>query len=311
MAPGPGQGILEFSRQQYVLITRSGQWLTPCTVSFLTDSRRLYLAASHEIYVGFKHTWLCSRETTSMPAKLFPTHFLCIPVVTAISKPQLQASLAAFNADVTSPDSFAIPAGAVRPVGTLHLTLGVMSFPKDEGLEKAVELLKSIIPRRILSDTRPADSSSSTNTDTAESLPGPRRPLLSVTLRGLHSMQSPTQSTTLYSPPDDPDGTLQRFCEKLKRAFVEADIMVEDKRPLLLHATIVNTIYVKGRRQGKKREKLTVDARGILERYGDQIWMEDIPIEKIAICRMGAKDSVDGQDQAYEVEAEIDIGNSP
>lgn len=120
-------------------------------------------------------------------------------------------------------------------------------------------------------------------------------------------MQSASKASTLYAAPVDPDGTLQGFCQKLKSIFTEAGVLVQDTRPLLLHATILNTIYVKGRRQGNKREKLTVDARGMLDRYDDFVWMENVAIEKIAICRMGAKDVGDGEDQAYEVEAEIDI----
>ena len=94
---------------------------------------------------------------------------------------------------------------------------------------------------------------------------------------------------------------------------------------MLLHATVLNTIYVKGRDreqhlgQGKwkgkgkgkgkggRRERLTVDARPILDRYDDFVWMRDVPIEKVAICRMGAKKVGDDGDEAYEVEAEIDI----
>ncbi|ETS77450.1 hypothetical protein PFICI_11324 [Pestalotiopsis fici W106-1] len=254
-----------------------------------------------------------------MPPKPFPTHFLCIPLVTATSRHQLAASLASFSADVTSPDSFAVPAGAIRPVGTLHLTLGVMSFPRNEGVDKAVELLQTLTPAKMLSEARAATMSNAAAAAAAIKGQGkvvggqkdsPAQPLLSVTLKGLHSMQSASKASTLYSSPVDADGALQRFCEKLKAAFEEAGFMMSDKRPLLLHATIVNTIYIKGRRHqggGKKREKITIDARGILDRYEDNVWMENVPIEKIAICRMGAKETEDGQDQAYEVEAEIDV----
>jgi activating signal cointegrator complex subunit 1 len=188
----------------------------------------------------------------------------------------------------------------VRPVGTLHLTLGVMSFPRNEGLEQAVALLKTIIPRQIL-----ADSAASAGP------PGPLSPPLSVTLKGLHTMQSAAKASVLYAPPLDTDGVLARFCEKLRSAFQEAGLMVEENRHLLLHATILNTIYVKGRNtsregRGKNRERLTIDARQILDRYEDYLWMEDVPLEKIAICKMGAKKQENG-DEAYEVEAEIDI----
>ncbi|KAI1506528.1 kinase A anchor protein [Biscogniauxia marginata] len=249
-----------------------------------------------------------------MPPRPSPTHFLCIPLVTGTSRNQLSASLASFNADVTSPDSFGIPEQAVRPVGTLHLTLGVMSFPKNEGLEQAVVLLKTLVPRQILASiiepsAKAAPESGQQGTG-AEEPSGPLPPLLPVTLKGLHSMQTASKASVLYASPVDSEGTLTRFCEKLRSTFQEAGLMAEETRPLLLHATIVNTIYVKGRDsrggKGKRHDRLTVDARRILERYDDFVWMQDIPIEKIAICKMGAKKQDDG-DEAYEVEAEIDM----
>ncbi|KAI1132145.1 kinase A anchor protein [Nemania abortiva] len=251
-----------------------------------------------------------------MPPRPTPTHFLCIPLVTAKSRQQLSTSLSSFRADVTSLESFGVPDEAIRPVGTLHLTLGVMSFPKNEGLEQAVALLKTIIPRQILADVTASTLPDKQGTaKAAGELPGSLSSPLSVTLKSLHTMQSAAKASVLYAPPVDTDGVLTRFCEKLRSAFQEAGLMMEDTRPLLLHATILNTIYVKGRRnsgggggrgKGKNRDKLTIDARQILDRYDDYTWMEDVPVEKIAICKMGAKKQEDG-DEVYEVEAEIDV----
>jgi len=263
-----------------------------------------------------------------MPPRPPPTHFLCIPLITATSRPQIAASLSSFRADVTSSDSFGVPEQAIRPVGTLHLTLGVMSFPKNEGLEKATALLKTIIPRKILASViasaSPQSAPDASRQAAAEAAEGPLPPLLSVTLKGLHSMQpGASKASVLYAPPVDADGVLKRFCEKLRSTFQDAGLMAEEDRPLLLHATILNTIYVKGGRnnnsnpggrgrggggggKGKRHERLTIDARQILERYEDYMWMENISVEKIAICKMGAKKLDDG-DEAYEVEAEIDV----
>ncbi|KAI1175767.1 kinase A anchor protein [Nemania sp. FL0916] len=244
-----------------------------------------------------------------MPPRASPTHFLCIPLITAKSRQQLSTRVSAFRADITSPESFDVPDEAVRPVGTLHLTLGVMSFPKNDGLSSAVELLKTIVPRQIIADIIPP---AEVKHETQEVEPLRTLPArLSVTLKGLHTMQSAAKASVLYAPPVDTDGVLTKFCEKLRSSFQEAGLMVEENRPLLLHATILNTIYVKGRKaskggKGRHRDKLTIDARQILERYDDYVWMEDIPIEKVAICKMGAKKQDDG-DEAYEVEAEIDI----
>ncbi|KAI2631909.1 kinase A anchor protein [Hypoxylon sp. NC1633] len=250
-----------------------------------------------------------------MPPRPSPTHFLCLPLVTGASRRQLSASLSAFSADVTSSNSLAVPEQAIRPVGTLHLTIGVMSFPKDEGLEKAVALLKTLIPRKMLASVKAADATTAIPDPTPEEVQpakeasGPPSPLLCVTLKGLHSMQQATSKTSvLYAPPVDTEGTLRKFCESLRSTFQEAGLMTVENRPLLLHATILNTIYVKGgnRKGGKRHERLTIDAREIINRYDDFVWMEEVPVQKIAICRMGAKKQEDG-DEAYEVEAEIDL----
>ena len=150
---------------------------------------------------------------------------------------------------------------------------------------------------------------------------------LKITLRGLASMQPADRAAVLYAPPVDELGVLQEFCEKVRQVFADAELMVDEGRPLLLHATVVNTVYVRdnnnrgrgrggsrgrGGRGGRgwKRERLVFDASGMLERYEDQVWMVDVPLETIAICRMGAKKvvGVDGEeDEAYEVEAEVQI----
>ncbi|KAK3315353.1 AKAP7 2'5' RNA ligase-like domain-containing protein [Apodospora peruviana] len=278
--------------------------------------------------------------TAPKAAAAAPTHFLCIPLVTRSSRPQLVQSLASFRADVTNPawGSLVIPEGAIRPVGTLHLTLGVFSFPTTtkpssakegasssssvptEGnqllLEKAREVLHSLQPREILASVMPGSASAAPvkGKDNGErESSGAGR--LKITLRGLQAMQStaPAKASVLYAPPvDDPSGVLYRVCEKLREAFHESGLMARENRPLLLHATIVNTVYVKGggrKGKGGRREKLTIDARGVLERYEDQVWMEDVQVEKVAICKMGAKKVVleDGaEDEVYEVVDEIE-----
>ena len=73
---------------------------------------------------------------------------------------------------------------------------------------------------------------------------------------------------------------------------------------------MLNTIYVKGRGaagNAKKRDKIMIDARPILNRYDDFLWMENVAVKKIAICRMGAKKLEDREDEAYEVEAAVDV----
>ncbi|KAJ4162315.1 hypothetical protein NW754_013749 [Fusarium falciforme] len=169
--------------------------------------------------------------------------------------------------------SFGVPPDAVRPQGTMHLTLGVMSL-KDGGIEQATEVLKSLRLRDMLSNARNA------------------------------FLQ--TKTSVLYAPPVDTDGILYRFCEQIKNTFQEAGLMAEENRPLLLHATVINTIYVKNGR-GRRREKLTIDAQDMVSRYDDYVWMENMPLEKVTLCRMGAKKIEGTDDEAYEVEAEVEF----
>lgn len=238
------------------------------------------------------------------------THFLCIPLVGPTSRPQLSASLASFKDDATNPKDlggFDLPPDAVRPVGTLHLTLGMMSFPKNEGLEKAVSLLKSLRPREILAGVKkpvmPGAAADEAGEDTAEIL---------ISLKGLNSMQKPEKSTVLYASPADPEGILHEFSERVKATFKDAGLLAPDDRPLLLHATIVNMIYAKISKNGHRGKKwdrnVIKDAQAMLDRYEGHVWMRDVPLEKIAICRMSAKPIEEEGvvvDAAYEVEAEI------
>lgn len=312
-----------------------------------------------------------------MPPKPFPTHFLCIPLVNASSRTQLSQGLAAFAADVTAEESLGIPRDAIRPVGTLHLTLGVCSFPRDEGLDRATDLLKSLRLRAILEsarrqvaaralpgETNPAaptvreaygSNVSSSNQemdnnsklsprqgterggeDEEEGEAPPQQPLL-IALRGLASMQTPSKTSVLYARPADDQGeggaggVLQAFCEKLRAVFLDAGLVQDDShRPLLLHATVLNTIYAKKEKKkkdaapgeegaggakrrgrgGRRGEKLTFDAWPVIDRYEGHVWMEGFAVEKVALCRMGAKKVVVAgvvEDEAYEAVTEVEF----
>lgn len=239
------------------------------------------------------------------------THFLCIPLVTQKARPQLATSLLAFQDDVTRSKSlggFDLPPDAVRPMGTVHFTLGMMSFPENEGLDRAVDVLRSLNLREILAGVKKPAMPGAEEEDNSAARGQPSQILL--TLKGLHTTQKPEKSTVLYAPPVDPLGTLQEFSEEIKTVFKEGGLLVADTRPLLLHATIVNTIYVKsktGAGRSKKRDKKVIDhVQAIIDRYEDQVWMRDVPLEKVAICKMSAKPVLEGGevvDMAYEEEA--------
>ena len=222
------------------------------------------------------------------------THFLMIPLLTPTSIPQLHSSLTAFREKVTTtrtnenPDG--IPGKAVRPLGTLHLTLGVMSLTTPERVQNALEILKGLDLRALLTSADvPALQDDSTTKSFQEVDPG-----LRITLQGIESMHNCTSTSVLFAPPIA-SPQLTAFCQSLKQAFIDAELMVPDTRPLLLHATILSTIYVPGVRgkgkggHGKHKARLTINAEEILQDYEDYVWMRDVKIEKVAICKMGAQ----------------------
>ena len=303
------------------------------------------------------------KPSRKRPAEKKPalTHFLCLPLVTAASKPQLETSLEAFRDDVsptggadgssahdTGPTTYeTVHPKAIRPVGALHCTLGVMSLSKDQ-LDQAVETLRAIDVERLLSASATAYKSGTDDLSTPAkdqdepaSLTRPISPPsnghvaqpLRIDLKGVVSMHDPQKTSILYTAPADSSGRLYPFCLALQDLFKQRGLLVPDDRKLKLHATIVNTIYAKGRRKRappqRQRQQtpdrsqtnalaqdanageaqsgdieqdsrsqghgpnanapLKIDARAILEKYQDFFWANDVVLDRIAICEMGAK----------------------
>ncbi|OJJ40676.1 hypothetical protein ASPWEDRAFT_47460 [Aspergillus wentii DTO 134E9] len=322
------------------------------------------------------------------------THFLCLPLVNPISFPQLESSLATFKAaipsvqpthqDGSSPGSVVeqplFPDSALRPIGTLHLTLGVMSLPTKERLNEALEFFQSLDlvamireaenmarnPKKgkgasHLESSEGSISRESSGSDNDLGLAHDRPRPFSISLESLHAFPRARSATVLHAAPVDPTSRLYPFCEMLRDKFLEAGFMqgeYKDKRqaegakesqqeqsttngenngsdsqeatpqgrinedaascqdaiaeerslgempvgladdsarrqlhksnnakrasviskpkarPLTLHATVVNTIYVRGRRRNvglkngnRKNNQHTFDARDIIAHY--------------------------------------------
>ncbi|KAJ5603372.1 hypothetical protein N7537_006328 [Penicillium hordei] len=275
------------------------------------------------------------------------THFLCLPLVNTKSLPQLDASLAAFkSAHIADPgpasqpssdgqgntSRLGLPSTAFRPLGTLHLTLGVMSLANKERLDQALTFFQSLDLEALMNEAERVTAQAQQKRTLHRSSP------LTVSLESLHALPQGQSATILHASPVDPTGRLLPFCIKLRDKFIEAGFIqsepdrrpagrqkpanrfVQDfpvasgsatissdvslhppenqissttpgvsrnpdppiaiitrepkQRPLLLHATIVNTIYVRGR-QGQNKDvkdksppkRLTFDARNLISQY--------------------------------------------
>jgi activating signal cointegrator complex subunit 1 len=286
------------------------------------------------------------------------THFLCLPLVTSASRPQLETALGEFRHGVCDTDppqtgdiqwstgrTLELPkidSKSVRPIGALHCTLGVMSLNEEELIE-ATEYLQGLDVRQILSEAsaEPVDFTKLSSTD-ASTLERPISPPtvsraiqpLMIDLKGIESMHATQQTSILYAAPKDATGRLLPFCKTIQTLFNSKGFLRPDNRELKLHATLVNTIYARGRKRPAPRgltisstgqlrpdrsqghgpdadTPLKIDATGLLEKYKDFVWAENVVLDRVAICEMGAKkimnDAGEVVDQEYTEVASIQL----
>ena len=130
-----------------------------------------------------------------------------------------------------------------------------------------------------------------------------------IDLKGLVSMHVPEKTSIVYIEPCDSSERLYPFCLALQKIFNEEGILVPDDRKLRLHATLVNTIYAKGKKsQGHGRNAnapMKIDARTLLEKYADFMWAKDVVLDRIAICEMGAKKRIENGEVVGEEYTEV------
>lgn len=280
------------------------------------------------------------KEKGTGAGRLPLTHFLCLPLVNSGSRPQLEKSLESLKGELEKEGL--VPLKAVRPLGTLHLTLGVMSL-NAQRLEEAGRCLQDLDLRSLLRDATSQAGEGFEGTVSLLDDKAQEDQPLSVDLKGLVPMQAQNKTSILYTDPLDVTSRLYPFASALRDLFASKGFLVEDERSLKLHATIINTIYakVRGKRprqvaevstntpyggsgagevsgqdtstqeqdrsQGhgpNAKSLLKFDATKLIEQYNDTLWAEDVRIEKVQICRMGAKkvlnDNGDVVSEEYE-----------
>ncbi|MCJ1243935.1 hypothetical protein MMC30_001132 [Trapelia coarctata] len=270
-----------------------------------------------------------------MPPRPPLTHFLSLPLASPLSKPALQASLQHFTASVTFPTiptipaTSSIPLTAIRPAGTLHLTLGVMSLPSRDRVEAAVAFLRGLDLREVLRKTSATTRSTHDRVvggggeggrvDADADADADKR--IAIELRGLKAMGNPAATSVLYAVPEDASGRLGPFCSALREVFTEAGFVVREERGLVLHATVVNMTYAKeegrggrvGRGDGRagkgKERKGKIDATYLLEEWEEWVWAEGVRVERVGICEMGARvvEGREGEGDVYVEAGGVDI----
>ncbi|KAL9087860.1 MAG: hypothetical protein Q9165_006422 [Trypethelium subeluteriae] len=108
-------------------------------------------------------------ESGAKPKKPLLTHFLCLPLINGSSRPKFESSLAEFSQDDAAAGHL-FDERAVRPLGALHLTIGVMSLTDKERLDGAIEMLRNLDILDILRHSQHSKSQAPTAMDTINSM---------------------------------------------------------------------------------------------------------------------------------------------
>ena len=233
---------------------------------------------------------------------------------------------------MASNPSLGISPRAIRPVGTLHLTLGILNLDTEERKTAACDFLRgddvselvrkmaaSVTSEHLIhSEAAEASQTPSCNVsgdrDLQSLTPASRILPFTTTLSGLHPMQKHASTSVLYASPIDHDSCLRDLCTALHNVFKAANLLIHEDRPLLLHATLVNTIYDRSRGyKGSKFKKSTpyrFKASKLIDQYQAFEWAKDVHLEKLSICKMKARQVIENGvvvDEEYEELGHMDL----
>lgn len=127
---------------------------------------------------------LCVGDAIMNPKAAPKTHFICLP----LRSPAFRNKVTAFNSLL--PDT--ISPTIIRPTGSLHFTVGVLSLKTEEEIAKALDFLTSC---------------------RADALSVTQSQKLTVSLKGIASMQNNIKkASVIYAVPQEGDGRLQLLC---------------------------------------------------------------------------------------------------
>lgn len=242
------------------------------------------------------------------------THFLAIPLVTPKSRSQVHEAFKCLRDDLAA---IGVPADAIRSLGLLHLDLQILlRLDTPERMAKATEILQKVS----IKETLPTMHGSSTSNNLFRY---PLRPLPKSVKDTNHSITPPSVSISgLFCRPGreakthrlstisyDATHRVRNLRLRLAHAYQAAGLSPKPRRPrdpqvqaalndtlgssdaivCLVKIPTSSKVIPSGRIPGKfKNSSLPpFDARGLLERYKDHVWMENAPLDRVSICKIG------------------------
>lgn len=250
------------------------------------------------------------------------THFLCIPLSNPSSKAQLEEFLDDFEErllhldeiyDVRVGEESVRPCehlfeGAIQPLDTINLNLGMMSLTTEQQVHEVTEFLKNLDMDHVQSITESDNEYDSED----------RRPCscnrFTVDLR-ISDNEWTCSHESIFCLQLDANDCLLKFCKYVQSELSHHGYLIPNDEHAgdLLHAVVMDTnqarpVRVIRGRDGKKKRKggaLKVNFCSLLTLFSrDGFRMRDVHLEKLAICKIKRKKVFD--DQGELVGKELD-----
>ena len=257
-----------------------------------------------------------SKFVTSHVTRNRLTHFLAIPLVTPTSRSQVLDSFKCLRDDLTA---IGVPSDAVRSPGLLHLTLDILlRLDTPERMAKARKILSEVSITEALSTIH--ESSTPDNILRHSSMPLPTSnddinssmAPLRVSISGLfctsgREARTRSLSTISYNATH----RIRDLRLRLAHSYQAAGLSPEPRRPGDTQARAATTeilgsydatvclvndydsskVIPSKRIPGKLKSLSSppFDARSLLERYKDHVWMENVPLDRVSICKLGLR----------------------
>ena len=256
-----------------------------------------------------------SKFVTNYTQRSCITHFLAIPLVTPKSRSQVLDSFKCLWGDLKA---IGVPIDSIRSPGLLHLNLDILlKLDTPERMAKAKKILQEVSVKEAL----PAKHGSSTSNNLFKD---PSMALLTSIKDTNHSIASTSVSISglfctpgweaktrsLSTLPYDATHRVRNLKLGLAHAYQAAGLSPKRQPPRgpqaqaaidcvlgsssgatvrLVKTPRLSKAIPSKRSPGKFRSTPLppFDARGLLERYKDHVWMENAPLNRVSICKLG------------------------
>ena len=259
--------------------------------------------------MALRSKWVATRAQ-----KYGLTHFLTIPLVSPTSRSHIRDSFKCLWDDLAA---IGVPKDAIRPLGLLHVDLEAsLSLKTPERMAKAKKILqqlsikefqptrhKSSISRNLFGYVSGA---SPTSKDDIKNIMAPP----SVSISGLFCSPGKEANTfSLHAKVYDATHGVKNWKIRVADAYQAAGLSPGPRRQrdsstkaamdeflessaaticlmrIPRSTVVIPCHYDPGKVMNSNFPPC--DARGLLERYKDHLWVENAPLERVSICRIG------------------------